>query len=213
MPYASPLPALVLLVLVTWEVGARPCTTDDYWPLCQRYNLCAFVFRHDQAAGVRRAVEYYQGRGWLIPQLPNVWQPLSGPPECNFSSVDAFVSTAQPLPPSLYAALTALIMFTHYAEGTAGCPPPQIPQCDDETGQCECFCPSATGVLSPASDDNTFCVTTDSCQNSMSYWALGLGIAAIVLVLAAIVTAIVLTRASIDAVLSKRLQQDMDESS
>ncbi len=181
--------ALVVVVVVA---DARPCTPADGWAACEQVGICRFLYRHDRLSGVQRAFDYYKSHEWLLPSIPMGWQPFTPTgPECPSSSNSSTttISTNDPLPPSLQSLLFALQSFTHFAEGTAGCPPPQIPQCDDETGQCECFCPSATGALSAVSDGNTFCVTTDACQNALTNWAIGLGIAGLAIAFIGIVLA------------------------
>lgn len=183
----------ILLLLLVACGDARSCTPADLWDLCQKASLCNFLYRNDGLAGVKRAYDYYQNHAWILPLLPMQWQPFSPlGPDCGNASTTT-ISTAESLPSSLVAAVLALQSFPHYAEGTAGCPAPQVSQCDDETGQCECFCPSATGALSAVSDGDTFCVATDSCQNSLTNWAIGLGIAGLVIILLGLILVFVVT--------------------
>jgi len=190
--------ALLLLLLTT--AHAIPCTPEDVWALCQRDTRCAFLYRLEKLTGIKRALEFYTYREWQIPGWPPSWRAPSSNPmvECDYpangTSASGFLSSTAPLPPGLQFVLYAVERYRDYAEGTTGCPSPKIMQCDDETNQCECFCPGG---------DMT-CASTDSCSNSVINWAIALSVTWLVLALIAIIVATVTTWRTINLVLSKR---------
>jgi hypothetical protein len=153
--------------------------------------ICSFRYRADKLTGIKRAFEFYDLRQWQFPYWPATWQPPATTgitsPQCDFTgnqTVSAYLSTATapPLTTVMKDVLDAVVRYRDYAEGSAGCPIPQVASCDDLTGQCECGCPGAP----PGNNDN-FCIAMDSCQNSLTNWAIGLGIAGLALVLLALI--------------------------
>ncbi len=189
---------LVLLCLaILGPASSSPCRPEDIWALCQLDVICSFRYRADKLAGIKRAFEFYDLRQWQLPYWPAGWQPAAASgitsPQCDFTgnqTVSAYQSaaTTPALSTVMKDVLDAVVRYRDYAEGSAGCPIPKVASCDDLTGQCECSCPGA-----PPGNADDFCIAMDSCQNSLTNWAIGLGIAGLALALLGLILAFSVT--------------------
>lgn len=172
---------LLLLLLVVGEAqpssaAPYPCSEDDLWPACQLDMMCAFIFRHDGKAGVRRALSYYETRNGSLPYWPLAWAPPAGRLLCESRNNTSVVPLSQgPLSSSTQTSLDAIIRYRFLAEGSTGCPSTSnyIMVCDDETHQCTCICAPGR-ICAQSNEDGSTTTSNDTAAIVLTSVGLGM---------------------------------------
>jgi len=193
----------VLLLVARVPAASVPCRADDVWQLCMRDTQCAFLYRDEKVSGITRALEFYQHRDWRPPYWPANWSAI-GAIACDYGSTattaSGFLSAATTLTPSMATVLNAVVRYRMYEEGSVGCPSPEIMLCDDLTNQCKCACPLSATLQ--GSDPAMCAAAADACQTTVINWAIGLALAALVMILLAMGLALYGTITATNAVVA-----------